>query len=293
MLSLIHARTFLAVIEAGGFRPAARKLALSPSTAIEHIRQLEADLAVPLLVRLRGQVKSTAYGAAFEPLARALVSTAERAHELITKAPLRIAASSNVGIYSLQPSIARFGKMHGIAIEPWIGANPAVAERLSRGLADVAVMEWWDGRPGFVAKAWRSEPLKVIVARDHPWAGRKAISATELVGCRILGGEAGSGTGTVLRKQLGALADRLTTIDGYGSTEAVKRAVRTGNGISIVLASTITDEITEGALAALDIEGTKLAKEISIILPSGLPGTSNSTRLVAFMLRETACDQAL
>ena len=284
MLSLIHARTFLAVIEDGGFRPAARKLSLSPSTAIEHIRQLEADLSAPLLVRLRGQVAPTTQGAVFEPLARALVSTAERAHELITQAPLRIAASSNVGIYSLQPSIANFSRVYGSSIEPWIGSNPAVAERLSRGLADVAVMEWWDGRPGFEATLWRREPLKVIVAGDHPWARRRSIAASELVGTRILGGEPGSGTGTVLRKQLGALTDHLTTIDGYGSTEAVKRAVRAGHGVSIVLASSIADEIGDGLLAALDIEGTRLEKEISIISASGLPKQSSSARVVAFMV---------
>lgn len=286
MLNLIHARTFLAVLDERGFRPAARKLALSPSTAIEHIRQLEADLAAPLLIRMRGQVEPTTHGAVFEPLARALVSTAERAHELITKAPLRVAASSNVGIYSLQPRLASFGSEHGASIEPWIGPNPAVAERLSLGLADVAVMEWWDGRPGFNATIWRRERLHVIVAGDHPWAKRTAIKASELVGNRILGGEPGSGTGSALRKALGPLADRLTTLDGFGSTEAVKRAVRAGYGISIVLASTIADEIAEGALVALDIERTKLEKEISIIAPSGLPPNSSSARFVAFVLSE-------
>jgi DNA-binding transcriptional LysR family regulator len=287
MLSLIHARTFLAVLEEGGFRPAARKLALSPSTAIEHIRQLEADLAAPLLVRARGHIGPTAHGVVFEPLARALVATAERAHELITKGPLRVAAASNVGVYSLQPSLARFGTAHKIAIEPWIGANPAVVDRLESGLADVAIMEWWDGRPGFEATSWRREPLKVIVARDHPWAGRATVHASELVGSRILGGEPGSGTGVILRKELGVLADQLTTVDGFGSTEAVKRAVRTGIGISIVLASTIADEIAEGSLAALDIEGGTLEKVISLVLPIGMPKNSNSRRFVAFMLSET------
>jgi len=286
MLSLIHARTFLAVIEEGGFRPAARKLSLSPSTALEHIRQLEADLAAPLLVRHGGRAELTAHGVVFEPLARALVSTAERAHELISKAPLRVAASSNVGIYSLQPAIARFGNLHGLAIEPWIGANPVVADRLSRGLADVAVMEWWDGRPGFDTKVWRREPLKIIVAGSHPWADRKAIRAAELVDTRILGGEPGSGTGGVLRRALGSLADRLVTINGYGSTEAVKRAVRSGSGISIVLESTIADEIAEGSLAALDIEGIKLEKVIQVILPNGRPESSSSVRFAAFLQRE-------
>lgn len=75
---------------------------------MQHIRQLEADLAAPLLVRLRGQVEPTRQGAVLEPLARALVATAERARELIAKAPLRVAACSNVDCYSLQPVFRPF-----------------------------------------------------------------------------------------------------------------------------------------------------------------------------------------
>ena len=51
MLNLIHAKTFLAVLGERGVRAAARDLKLSPSTVIEHIKQLEEDLAAPLVVR--------------------------------------------------------------------------------------------------------------------------------------------------------------------------------------------------------------------------------------------------
>jgi len=75
----------------------------------------------------------------------------------------------------------------------------------------------------------------------------------------------------------------MSTIDGFGSTEAVKRAVRAGHGISIVLASTIADEIAGGSLVALDIEGTTVEKDISLICARGLLETSSSARLIAFM----------
>ena len=67
MLNLVHAKTFLAVLNERGFRAAARDLNLSPSTVVEHVRQLEEDLAAPLLVRRRGIVEPTFQGAAFAP----------------------------------------------------------------------------------------------------------------------------------------------------------------------------------------------------------------------------------
>lgn len=284
MINLIHVRTFLTVLDELGFRPAARRLDLSPSTIVEHVRQLEADLRAPLIVRHRGRVEPTAQGALFQPLAKALIDTAQRAHELVTLAPLRVAASSNIGTYLLQPQLASFQSSHLIRVEPWFGTNPAVAERLMRGLADVALMEWWEARPGFETTAWRREALVVIVAPDHPWATRRSISAAELAGARILGGETGSGTGTVLRKALGATADRLNVVGGYGSTEAVKRAVRSGQGISIVFAAAVTEDVAQGALVALRFEDIEVEKELCVVVARGLPQSSGSARFVSYLL---------
>src|ERR1700681_3779938 len=108
MLNLVHAKTFLAVLSERGFRAAARDLKLSPSTVVEHIKQLEEDLAARLLVRRRGIIEPTYHGAAFAPLARAMIDTAERSRIVIAQAPLRIAASSNVGTYLLQSMLASF-----------------------------------------------------------------------------------------------------------------------------------------------------------------------------------------
>ena len=285
MLNLLHARTFLAVLSEHGFRAAARDLHLSPSTVVDHIRQLEEDLAAPLLVRRRGFVEATSQGAAFAPLARAMLDTAERSRAIMARPALHVAASSNIGTYLLQSTLAAFQAGDPLAVDLWIGPNHDVAERLTNGSADVALMEWWSDRPGFCQYSWRSEPLVVIVAPDHPWASRGMIEASELAGQTLLGGEPGTGTNTVLRKQLGPLADRLTAVRGLGSTEAVKRAVRAGRGISLVIKTAVSDEIRAGQLVALTLNGIELAKDLKIISPSGLPEAAPATRFMSHVLK--------
>jgi DNA-binding transcriptional LysR family regulator len=274
MLNLIHTRSFLTVIAARGVRAAARQLDLAPSTIVDHIRQLEEVLATPLVVRQRGRTVPTDQGARFLPLARSLVETAARARSLIHLPALRVAASSNVGTYLLQPCIASFRQTAGIPVEQWIGSNLDVASRLERGEADVAAMEWWDGRRGFASCTWTRERLVVIVGPGHRWARRKSVSVAELQGEPLLGGESGTGTGYLLRQQLGTLAKSLMIVDGFGSTEAVKRAVRAGCGASIVLEASVADEIATLQLVALDIEGVELDKEIKLIVPEALPPTA-------------------
>jgi DNA-binding transcriptional LysR family regulator len=280
MLNLTHARTFLSVLEHRGSRRAARNLGLAPSPVVDHIDRLEVDLGARLLVRERGKVQPTAEGARLTPLARALVATAVRARELLSGSTLREAAASNVGVFLLPPPIASFAAASGVGVEPWIGSNPEVLRRLEEGMADVAAVEWWDGRTGFAATVWRREQLLVIVAPDHPWATRGSVAPAELDGETILGGETGSGTGTVLRQALGALADRLDIRSGYGSTEAVKRAVRAGHGISIVLAASVVDELQSGRLRAVELRKTALEKRISLVVPEGLPPTSMAMAFV-------------
>jgi len=290
MLNLVHAKTFLAVLDERGFRAAARDLNLSPSTVVEHIRQLEEDLAAPLLVRRRGIVEPTFQGAAFAPLARAMLDTAARSRIAIARAALRIAASSNIGTYLLQSMLAAFQAADPVAVDLWIGPNREVADRLTSGSADVALMEWWDDRPGFCQHNWRKEPLVVIIAPDHPWASRSTIEASELAEEPLLGGEAGTGTITLLRKQLGPLADRLNAVGGFGNTEAVKRAVRAGRGVSLVLAAAVVDEVRAGQLVALPLTGLELAKELKIIVPVGLPEAAPAARFAAHILKETRAD---
>lgn len=286
MLNLLHARTFLAVLNERGFRAAARGLNLSPSTVVEHIKQLEEDLAASLLVRRHGVVEPTSQGAAFAPLARAMLDTAERSRAIVARPALHVAASSNIGTYLLQSMLAAFQASNPLAVDLWIGSNHGVAERLTNGSADVALMEWWSDRPGFSQHSWRREPLVVIVAPDHPWATRNTIEPSELAGQALLGGEPGTGTNTVLTQQLGLLADKLTAVRGLGSTEAVKRAVRAGRGISLVIKSAVADEVRAGQLVVLPLNGIELAKDLKIISPSGLPEAAPATRFISHVLKK-------
>jgi DNA-binding transcriptional LysR family regulator len=217
-----------------------------------------------------------------------MLDTAERSRTMLAQSRLRIAASSNVGTYLLQSMHASFQATDPCCADLWIGPNPDVADRLTNGTADVALMEWWSERPGFLSYTWRKEPLVVIVDPGHLWATRHTIEASELASQTLLGGEAGTGTITLLRKTLGNLAEGLTAIGGFGNTEAVKRAVRAGRGVSLVIAAAVADEVRAGQLVALRLNAVELVKELKIISPIGLPDAAPAARFVAHVLRDAS-----
>lgn len=285
VIDLDQVRSFIAVIEAGSFRDAAQRLDLAQPTVSQHVQKLEATLGHLLVERNRIRATTTAAGLRFLPFAKALLRLEERARAVLDRGNLAIGASSNIGVYLLQPLVRAFTAAQP-AISPIdirIGSNPETARRLEDAEVDIALMEWWDDRPGFEAAVWRREKLVVIVPPEHPWARRRSVEKAMLLREPMIGGEPGTGTARLLQQTFGVDARSLKIGLELGSTEAVKQAVRAGLGISITLAGAVRDEVRTGTLRALRVEETPLAKPLFSIFPAGLSTTSPAAQFHAFL----------
>jgi DNA-binding transcriptional LysR family regulator len=281
-MNLEHIETYLTVIRTGGFRAAGKELGVAQPTVTQHIRKLEEAVGATLVVRDRTGCVPAPNTEMFIQHAEALVALADKARQALRRPRLTIGAASNIGIYMLQPSFRRFSEEFGrrLDLNMVIDRNDVIAQRMETGELDVGAMEWWDGRQGFVAP-------------DHPWANRDGIMKGDLVGQPIIGGEAHTGTGRALRRCLGDLAQRLTVDMNLGSTEAVKNAVRSGLGISIVLASAVSEEVAEGHLAQVPILDAALSKDLFLIHRRGLPGDSPAVRFARTMMDEGETGEAV
>lgn len=253
MLDLNCVQTFLAVVECGGFRQAGLQIGISQSAVTQHLKRLEQTLQVSLIERKNRRCCLTPEGTVFMPYAKKLTEMSEHACNVFKKVNLSVGASSNVGIYSLQPYLKRFQQLSTSQLNVVISNNLDIAEKLTNLELDIAVMEWWDDRPGFVSRIWRTEELVLIVANDHPWATLKTVPKEYLYDVELLGGEPATGTGRVIEEYFAEEAKRIGISIRLGSTEAVKRAVQAGVGISLVLASTVEQESVAGLLTVLPL----------------------------------------
>jgi DNA-binding transcriptional LysR family regulator len=285
VIDLDQVRSFIAVIEAGSFRDAARRLGLAQPTVSQHVQKLEATLDHLLIERNRARATTTAAGLRFLPFARTLLRLAERARAALDSSSLVIGASSNIGVYLLQPLVRAFTSAQPSLgpIDIRIGTNPETARRLEDAEVDIALMEWWDDRSGFETAIWRREKLVVIVPPEHPWATRKSVGKAMLLREPMIGGEPGTGTARLLQQTFGVEAGFLKIGLQLGSTEAVKQAVRAGLGISVTLESAVRDEVRAGKLLALRVEETPLAKPLFSIFPAGLSTSSPAAQFHAFL----------
>lgn len=286
MLNLEHIASFLAVLRTRTFRAAAHERALSQATVTQHIQKLEAALNTSLIARSHAGCTPTPAGAALLPHAESLLRVNTRVLSMMHKPVIAIGASSNIGVYLLQPYIKSFlAQTDGeYSIDVVIDNNLAIAKKLESGELDLAAMEWWDGRSGYTARLWRQEELVVIVAPSHPWARLSAIPPSLLKEAPILGGEAASGTGTLLKRHFGDQIHGLQTAMQLGSTEAVKQWVKAGLGVSIVLSSTIVEETRAGTLCAIPLAGEPIRKPLYVIWRETLHKDSLPLRLARRLL---------
>lgn len=284
MLDLTQVRAFLAVVENGGFSRAAAALETTQPVVSQQVRKLETAVGARLLARSHARTVPTEDGQRFLPHARALLRAEQRARDSLAGAALTVAAATNIGAYLLPPLVEAYARQTaGPPPDLLLGTNPETVDRLESGAADLALMEWWDDRPGFAARRWRTEPLVVIVDPAHRWAAREEVAKAELFDAPLIGGEPGTGTGQRLRQVFGPSVSRLRTVLTVGSTAAVKEAVKAGLGISIVLAASAAEELRHGTLHGLRIADAALAKDLYAIMPTDLPETAPAVMFDRFL----------
>lgn len=284
MLDLAQVQSFLAVVDQESFSRAATELGTTQPVVSQQIRKLEAAIGKALLVRSHARTVPTSDGSRFLPYARALVRTEVRARQCFTDNRLVVAASTNIGTYLLPRLMKTYATLRtSIDLEPMVGTNLQTIQCVETGVADIGLMEWWDDRPGFNAKVWGRESLVVIVSAAHPWARRSTVSREDLFDEPMIGGEPGTGTGTILQQVFGRSAKRLKIAYSVGSTAAVKEAVKAGLGISIVMASSVEDDVRNGTLRMLSVAKCRLEKQLHLVIARDQPKTSAVVAFADFL----------
>ncbi|MGH1351382.1 MAG: LysR family transcriptional regulator [Methyloligellaceae bacterium] len=287
--NLAFVRTFVTLAETGSFRDTASALNISQPTVSQHIKKLEDSLGVSLFTRSNTLCSTTLQGETLLPYAHSLLTSAERFSAAAKGDHISIGCSGNIANYYIASGLQKYIE-HNPDSLTWnisVATNPEIADKLEEGLIDIAIMEWPDERPSFKVRLWREEKLVVIVPPNHPLRKKKEISIEELTGLSLIGGEKGSGTGTLLRNTLGKASDQLKIAHNLHSTEAVKNAVQAGLGCSIVLKKTVEDEAALSLLGVLNLKEVELLKSFYVAYKKELPERSLPVILADFLCANT------
>lgn len=261
---------FCRVIEQQSFSRAGALVRLSQSTVSSHIKSLEAQLGCRLVDRLVREARPTPAGRLLYDYALKLLALRDEAvgalqtfHETIS-GKLAIGGSTIPGGYMLPQTVAQFtARYPQVQITLNIDDSRGIIEAVESGKIEMGVVGARGSSKSIVQEEIAHDEMRLIVAADHPWAGRRSVSLSMLLREPLVVRERGSGTRKALEAGLdqhGLVLTEMPIAAVMGSTEAVRQAVKCGSGISIFSTRAVTDELAQGRLSALAVEGLDLQR---------------------------------
>lgn len=271
-VTLKQLRGFAEVLRRGSVAAAAKRLHVTAPAVSSQLRALETLAGAPILDRSGETLRPTEVGA---ELLRAvgLIETA------LTRCDHRIASLRegsaglvrlgvvSTGKYFAPRLVARFNATHpGITLHLVVGNRNEVIEALGAHGIDIAVMGRPPEAPEVIAHPLGPHPYVIIAPPDHRLAGMAEVQAETLLTETFLARETGSGTRTLMIRELDRLGGgRAYRVVEMPSNETIKQAVMAGLGIAMLSAHTVHTELEEGKLVTLAVPGLPVMRHWYLI----------------------------
>lgn len=257
-MRLEQLQAFLAVAATGSFQQAAQKCGLTQSTVSRQIQSLESELGLPLFHR-SAQIKLTLGGDRFLPRARKICQEWQTAvNELADlqagKQPeLCVAAIHSICAHYLPPVLHRFCQRYPeVQLRITALGSDRALKVLKDGLVDLAIVmnnRFLNNSPEMVVHPLYEEPIKVLMAANHPLACHSAIPWTELARYPQVVFKDGYGMQRIVQEQFSRRGLTLKAALELNAPDAFRGVVRQGEMIALLAESELLEAYSDPGLA--------------------------------------------
>src|SRR3569623_1581742 len=171
MLDIELLRSFVSVVDAGGFTRAGERGHRTQSTVSQQIKRLEEDLGQVLLHRDGKDLRPTEAGERLLSYARRLLSLAEEARDVIQQpgsdGAIRLGIPEDFAAYQLTKLLGAFSRSHpGLRLDVRADQSTYLKRDLERGELDLALLKRGAGEKGAIA-VW-PERVHWVTSKTHP-----------------------------------------------------------------------------------------------------------------------------
>jgi DNA-binding transcriptional LysR family regulator len=171
VLDLELLRSFVSVVDAGGFTRAGERVHRTQSTVSQQIKRLEDDIGQPLLNRSGKDLTPTEAGERLLSYARRLLALAEEARDVLTRpgneGAVRLGVPEDFAAYRLAKLLAAFARSHpNLRLDVRADQSTNLKRDLERGDLDLALFKRAAGEKGGIA-VW-PERVHWVTSKVHP-----------------------------------------------------------------------------------------------------------------------------
>jgi LysR family transcriptional regulator for metE and metH len=256
-LDVRHLRLIVAIVDDGSLTRAGARLNLTQSALSHQLKQLESSLGLPLFLRVRKRLVPTEAGEELVARARLIIADVGSLEDDLRRraagwrGTLRIATECYTWYEWLPPLLKRFGRRHrniDVRIVPGATGDPIGA--LERGELDLAITTHVPQSAKLTARPLFSDEMLLIVANDHPLAGKGFVRPADLAGERLMLYVPAAQSHFYQRFFVPA-GKRPAEVVEVKLTEAILAMVRSGLGVAALARWAIASELSSGRLTGI------------------------------------------
>lgn len=254
----------VSVARLGSMSAAAREHDTSQQAVSARVRSTEREIGIRIFDRSTRGVSITAEGVAVLEWAGAVLAAATTFASGVDalldegRANLTVAASMTLAEHLVPSWIVTMRRRHPeVTIRMRLMNSAEVAEQVLDGRADLGFVEGPAIPAGLAERAVARDELVVVTGPEHPWARRGTVGLTELAATALVQREAGSGTRTTYERVVRPTAAPLLELE---SVTAIKSAVLTANAPSVLSSLSISADVRDGRLKAIEVIGVTMPR---------------------------------
>ncbi len=265
-------KVFTSVFKNKSFSKASEELHLTQPTISNHIKSLEDEFECKLFDRLGRTIIPTKEAEVLYSHSMELIAKANTLKEAIGEikkdltGKLIIGASTIPGVYLLPRIMSEFQKRHpSISFQIIISDSRGVVESVSRHELLLGIVGAKLGNEQINYMPFVEDELIVV---SLPTEKNNRIPLKELIKFPMVLREEGSGTRRETEKFLEGQGISLSSIKiagVFGSTDAVKQAVKAGLGVSILSKFSVVDELEHKILEEIKITDIEMKRRFYIV----------------------------
>ena len=268
-------RLFRHVVEAGSITGGADRAHLALAAASTRIRNMEEALGAALLVRGRQGVTPTQAGRTLLQHARLILQHAERLREDLSAyagglaGQIRMLSNTNALTEFLPEALSSFLAAHrNVSVDLEERLSDEIVGMVAEGVADLGIVAGTVDASALETYPFRQDRFVLVVARDHPLAGRSQVAFAEVLDHDFVGLDRASALQRFLAAKAAPTGRPLRLRVQLRSFDAVCRLVECGVGIGIVPETTARRVARTMAISAVELSDAWALRELTICIRS-------------------------
>lgn len=291
-MNLKQLEAFVKIADTGSFSQAAKELFLTQPTISAHISSLEKELNSRLFVRNTKEVHLSENGSVLYNYAKQMLVLQKRIEDTFAlneekeQLCITIAASTIPSQYILPAILVAFNEKHPEQQFKVVETDSAkVVEQVMNHTADVGFTGTALDKKVCKHIPFYQDELVVIAPNTEKYKSLQETQkdATWITEEKLIMREEGSGTrkeAEKLLKKIGINTSKLNVIATMENPEAIKRAVASGMGISVVSKLAAEEEMQKGTLLVLPITADGTKRDINVVYDRNLQPSKATMRFI-------------